>query len=93
MAIAFFGAATLMIATGGISMREAYAALDAQVLVLIGALTPLSEAVRATGGADLVAGSMASALHSLPPLGVLGALLITAMACSPVGCTWARTPS
>jgi di/tricarboxylate transporter len=83
VAVAFFGAAVLMIATGAISMREAYGALDAQVLVLIGGLTPLSEAVRRTGGTDLVAGGLAQLLHAAPPLLALGALLVTAMACSP----------
>jgi di/tricarboxylate transporter len=83
VAIAFFGAAVLMVATGTLSMREAYASLDAQVLVLIGALTPLSEAVQATGGTGLVAGGLAGVLHGLPPLLVLAALMATAMACSP----------
>lgn len=83
VATAFFGAAVLMIATGAISMREAYGALDAQVLVLIGALTPLSEAVRRTGGTDLIAGELAQLLHAAPPLLALGVLMITAMACSP----------
>ncbi len=83
VAVAFFGAAVLMIATGALSMREAYGALDAQVLVLIGALTPLSEAVRRTGGTDLIAGGLAQLLHTAPPLLALGALMVTAMACSP----------
>jgi len=64
-------------------MREAYGALDAQVLVLIGALTPLSEAVRTTGGTGLIAGALAGVLYGLPALLVLGALMVTAMACSP----------
>jgi di/tricarboxylate transporter len=83
VAPAFFGAAVLMAVTGALSMREAYEALDAQVLVLIGALTPLSEAVRRTGGTDLVASHLALSLHAAPPLLALGALMVTAMACSP----------
>jgi len=81
--LAFFGAAVLIIATGGLSMREAYGSLDGQVIILIGALTPLSEAVQATGGTGLIAGGLADVLHTLPPLAVLGALMLTAMACSP----------
>jgi di/tricarboxylate transporter len=83
VATAFFGAAVLMIAVGAISMREAYGALDAQVLVLIGALTPLSEAVRRTGGTDLIASHLAVALHGVAPQLALGVLMVTAMACSP----------
>jgi di/tricarboxylate transporter len=83
VAIAFFGAAVLMVISGALSMREAYESLEGQVLVLIGALTPLSEAVRHTGGTDLIAGGLAVALHYAPPLIALGVLLITAMAASP----------
>jgi di/tricarboxylate transporter len=72
-----------MVATGSISMREAYGSLDAQVLILIGALTPLSEAIQATGGTGLVAGGLAGLLHGLPPLLIMGVLMVTAMACSP----------
>jgi di/tricarboxylate transporter len=81
--LAFFGAAVLIIATGGLSMREAYGSLDGQVIILIGALTPLSEAVQATGGTGLIAGGLATVLHALPPLAILSALMVTAMACSP----------
>jgi di/tricarboxylate transporter len=83
VAPAFFGAAVLIVASGALSMREAYDSLDAQVLVLIGALTPLSEAVRHTGGTDLVAAGLAASLHGLPPLMALGALMVVAMGCSP----------
>ena len=83
VAIAFFGAAVLVVATGGLSMREAYGSLEGQVLILIGALTPLSEAVQHTGGTALIAGGLAGLLHGQAPLIALGALMITAMACSP----------
>ncbi|HLI66241.1 MAG TPA: SLC13 family permease [Caulobacteraceae bacterium] len=83
VAIAFFAAAALMVVVGSISMREAYGALDAQVLILIGALTPLSEALQHSGGAGLVAGGLADLLHALPPLIILATLMVIAMACSP----------
>ena len=83
VAIAFFGAAVLIVASGGLSMRQAYDSLEGQVLVLIGALTPLSEAVRHTGGTDLIAGGLAHVMTGAPPLLTLGALMVTAMACSP----------
>ena len=83
VAVAFFGAAVLIVATGGLSMREAYGSFEGQVLVLIGALTPLSEAVRHTGGTDLIAAGLAHALDGVPALLALGALMVTAMACSP----------
>jgi di/tricarboxylate transporter len=83
IAVAFFGAAVLMVATGALSMRDAYDSLDGQVLVLIGALTPISDAVKRTGGADLIARGLADALHGVSPMLALGALMVVAMACSP----------
>lgn len=83
VAIAFFGAAVLMVITGSIRMREAYAALDGPVLVLIAALIPVSDAIRATGGADLVARALAGLFEGLPPLFPLIAILATAMAATP----------
>mgnify|MGYP002652614873 CR=1 FL=1 len=51
----FTAAAVAMIASGAIRAREAYSALDGPVLILIAALIPVSDAIRATGGADLIA--------------------------------------
>ena len=83
VAPAFFGAAILMVASGSLSMREAYGSLEGQVLVLIGALTPLSEAVQSTGGTGLIAAGLAGLLHGAPALLTLGILMLTAMACAP----------
>ncbi len=83
VAIAFAVAALLMVLTRSISMREAYASLDATVLVMIGALTPVSEALHQTGGADLIAGGLSDVLLHAPPLAVLGLMMLTAMACAP----------
>jgi len=80
---AFFGAALLMVVSGSISMREAYDSLEPEVLVLIGALTPLSEAVQHSGGTGLIAQALAGLLHGIPALIALGAIMLAAMACSP----------
>ena len=81
--IGFFGAAVVTVAFGGLSMREAYGSLEGEVLVLIGALTPLSEAVRHTGGTELIAHYLSVGLHNVSPMLALGTLLVTAMALSP----------
>jgi di/tricarboxylate transporter len=80
---AFFAAALLMVVSGSISMREAYASLEGEVLVLIGALTPLSEAVQHSGGTELIAHALSGLLHGFPALIALGTLLVAAMICSP----------
>ena len=81
--IAFVGAAFAMVATGALPMREAYGALDGHVLVLIAALVPVSEAVRTTGGTELIAHALSAGLTGVHPLLVLGVLTISAMMCAP----------
>jgi di/tricarboxylate transporter len=83
VAVAFFGAAVLMVAVGAIRMREAYAALDGPLLVLIAALIPVSDAVRATGGSDLVAQALAEVFQGRPPILALGVMMLVAMAATP----------
>lgn len=83
VAAGFFGAAVAVVVIGALPMREAYGALEPEVLVLIGALTPISEAVQHTGGTELIASGLAHLLTGIPALMVLGVLMVTAMACSP----------
>jgi di/tricarboxylate transporter len=82
-AAGFFGAAVLVIATGALRMREAYAALEGPVLVLVAAMIPVSDTVQASGGADLIAGWLSGAFHGLPPLVTLTAMMAVAMAATP----------
>jgi di/tricarboxylate transporter len=83
VAMAFFAAAVAMVLTGAIRMREAYAAFDGPVRVLIAALIPVSDAIRATGGADLVAGALAGVFESTSPILAVGAIMAVAMAATP----------
>lgn len=83
VAMAFFAAAVAMVLVGAIRMRETYSALDGPVLVLIAALIPISDAIRATGGADLIAGGLATAFQGQAPLFALGAVMLVAMAATP----------
>jgi di/tricarboxylate transporter len=83
VAVAFFGAAVAMVVVGALPIREAYRSLDAPVLVLIGALVPVSVAVRSSGGADLIAAGLAHVLASAPAMVALGLMLMAAMATAP----------
>ena len=83
VAIAFFGAAVLMVAVGAIRMREAYTALDGPLLVLIAALIPVSDAIRSSGGADLIARTLAELFEGQAPILALGAVMAVAMAATP----------
>lgn len=83
VAIAFFAAAVLMIVSGALTLREAYAAIDWPIVVMLGALIPVSDAVRTTGGTELIANALASIAQSLPPTGALALILVSAMAATP----------
>ena len=83
VAAGFFGAAVLVIATGALRMREAYASLEGPVLILVAALIPVSDTVQASGGTDLIASWLSGAFQGLPPLLTLTAMMAVAMAATP----------
>jgi di/tricarboxylate transporter len=83
VAIAFLGAAVAMLVVGALSMRQAYDSLDGQVLVLIAALVPVSEAVQHTGGTALIVGFLSHALGAIPPLACLALIMSLAMLSAP----------
>ena len=83
VAVAFFGAAVLIIALGGLKMREAYAALDGPLLVLIAALIPVSDAIQQTGGSDLIAEVLGGVFTGLPGVVAVAGVLFASMAVTP----------
>ncbi|WP_207483413.1 SLC13 family permease [Arenibaculum pallidiluteum] len=83
VATAFFLAAVAVLLTGQLSLREAYEAVEWPLLVLLGALIPVSDALRTTGGTELIAGWLSMAAGALPPLGALALVLLAAMAVTP----------
>jgi di/tricarboxylate transporter len=80
---AFFGAAVLIVLTGVLTLREAYAAVEAPILILLACLIPISDAISSTGGAELIAGGLANVSGSLPPVGALFLVMLAAMALTP----------
>ena len=83
VAAGFFIAAVLVVAVGALRMREAYAALDAPVLILVAALIPVSDSISKSGGADLIAAALSGAFHGMPPLVTLTAMMAVAMIATP----------
>ena len=83
VAVAFFGAAVVIVALGGLKMREAYAALDGPLLVLIAALIPVSDAIQSTGGSDLVAGLLRHVFTGLPGVVAITGVMLASMAVTP----------
>lgn len=83
VAVAFFGAAVVIVALGGLKMREAYAALDGPLLVLIAALIPVSDAIQSTGGSDLIAGLLRHVFTGLPGVIAITGVMLASMAVTP----------
>jgi hypothetical protein len=83
VAIAFFGAAIVLLLVRSLSLREAYDAIEWPILIMLGALIPVSDALRTTGGTDLIAAWLSHAASALPPMGSLALLLAAAMAVTP----------
>jgi di/tricarboxylate transporter len=81
--VGFFGAAVAVLAAQVLTLKEAYDAVEWPVLILFGALIPVSEALQTTGATELMAGWLSAATQSLPPLGALGLMLVAAMALTP----------
>jgi di/tricarboxylate transporter len=83
VAIAFFAAAAAAVLTKAITLREAYDAVEWPILVMLGALIPVSDALRTTGGTDLIAGWLSAMSGHLPPLGMLALMMLAALAVTP----------
>jgi di/tricarboxylate transporter len=83
VAVAFFGAAVILLLARSLSLRDAYDAIDWPILVMLGALIPVADALRTTGGTDLIAAGLSQTATSLPAIGALALLLATAMAVTP----------
>jgi di/tricarboxylate transporter len=83
VAVAFFGAAVLLLLMRSLTLSEAYDAIQWPILIMLGALIPVSDALRTTGGTDLIAAWLSNAASTLPPFGALALLLAAAMAVTP----------
>ena len=83
VAIAFFGAAVILLLARSLTLREAYDSVEWPILIMLGALIPVSDALRTTGGTELIADWLAAAAAVLPPLGTLAFIMVAAMAVTP----------
>ena len=81
--VAFAGAALAMVLSGALPVREAYDAVEWPIVIMLAALIPVSDAIRTTGGTDLIAGLLAQAATVLPAWGALALVMVTAMAVTP----------
>jgi len=83
VAVAFFAAAVVTVALGGLRMRDAYAALDGPLLVLVAAMIPISNAIQETGGSALIGEFLSSLFVNLPGVLAVGGVLLASMVVTP----------
>ena len=83
VAIAFFAAAVTLVLARSLTLREVYDVIDWPILIMLGALIPVSDAIRTTGGTDLIATWLSSATTALPLHGALAVIMVVAMAVTP----------
>lgn len=84
VAVAFVAAALAIALLRLLPLGEIYAAIDWPILIMIGAMIPVGEAVSRTGTADLIASGLAQLAPVLPPYGIIGMILAASMLITPV---------
>lgn len=81
--IGFLAAAVLIALLKVLTLREIYDSIEWPILILYGALIPVSDALRTTGGTELVAAALYDVMGALPALGALAVVMAGAMAVTP----------
>ncbi len=82
--VAFTAAALVMVLVGLISVSQIYQSVDWPIIVLLGAMFPLGEALERTGGAELIAGQLLLLSEQFPPIVTVAILLAGTMMLSNV---------
>ncbi len=77
--VAFAGAALLMVLCGLLPVANAFRAIDGPILVLLGAMIPVAQALESSGGAELIAAQLFRLAHWLAPQGAVVVILILTM--------------
>jgi di/tricarboxylate transporter len=83
VAVAFFAAAGLIMLSGALPPREAYKHVEWPILIMIGALIPVSDSLRTTGATDLIGNWLSTTAATLPPWGAVALIMVAAMAVTP----------
>jgi di/tricarboxylate transporter len=79
----FFLAAVAMVLLRCLPLREAYEAIHWPIIILLGGLIPISDAMKSTGASDLLAGWLAFTASQVPSEVALGVVLLASMLLAP----------
>ncbi len=80
--IAFATVVGALVILKAVSLREAYRSIEWPVIVLLGFLIPVGEALQSTGATGLIAAALVSVAEDIPLWGLLALILITSMGLS-----------
>ena len=83
LAISFLGAVVLIALLRIMRPNEIYASVDMSIIILLGALIPVTQAMQTTGGAELIADAISGMTTNLPLFGVLAVVMIATMLVTP----------
>ena len=75
--LSFVAAVVVLLVTRFVSLQAAYQAIDWPVIILLGAMIPVGEALETTGGAARIAATLSDLGGFLPPWAMLGVMLVT----------------
>ncbi len=81
--VAFFAAAILVVLLNLITPKQAYEAIDWPVIIMLGSLIPVGEALKLTGASGLIADGLTRVATHLPDTLALGLVLVVSMAVTP----------
>lgn len=82
--IAFISVAVLMVIGKFISLREVYESIDWSIIILLGAIIPVSKALETTGGAQFIAQKILSIADQIPLWASIAVVLIVSMTLSDI---------
>ncbi|MCY4365037.1 MAG: SLC13 family permease [Chloroflexi bacterium] len=82
--VSFVAAIAILVATRFVTLQDAYQSIDWPIIVLLGAMIPVGEALETTGGAARIASTLAGMGAFLPPWAMLGTLLVTTLLLSAI---------
>lgn len=77
--VAFVSAVLIMIVANLVSLVEAYESVDWSIIILLGAMIPVGEALETTGGALLITNGLLQIAGQLPPAAMLVIILVVTM--------------
>ena len=82
--VSFTGAILAYIFSGILPVRDLYKSIDWSVIVLLGAMIPLSNALQSTGATTLIADHVVNMTESLPAWSILALIMVITMCLSDV---------